>query len=363
MTFAATADAVYRTRLRGCLLGGALGDALGKPVELESLANIRQPVELVPDEHGVAEITDDTQMTLFGLEGFQRGWVRAQAKGISGALGALVREGYLRWLDTQEHPAPPPADAGHRSGHLRLEPWLYARRGPGSACLSGLRASFTPQPYAELTGRPGPVNPDSKGCGTVMRSAPFGFAGRPAGAFVLAANCAQITHGHPTGYYAAGAFAAMIACLFEGESLEGAVLRSMRLLARHPGHEETAAALRRALDLVEAGDPGPERVESLGGGWVAEEALAIAVYAALAPKRISAPVGHLKSVVFKEKLRLAVTHSGDSDSTGSICGNLLGAAAGEEVLPFEWLTRLEGRTTLTRLADDFATETAQTVNY
>ncbi|VVJ20952.1 Putative ADP-ribosylglycohydrolase [Amycolatopsis camponoti] len=357
MTFAGTADAVYRTRLRGCLLGGALGDALGKPVELEPLANIRQPVELVPNAYGVAEITDDTQLTLFGLEGFQRGWVRARAKGISGALGALVREGYLRWLDTQEHPAPPPADDGHRTGQLRLEPWLYARRGPGRACLSGLRASFTPQPYAELTGRPGPVNPDSKGCGTVMRSAPFGFAGRPDGAFVLAANCAQITHGHPTAYYAAGAFAAMIACLFEGESVEGAVLRSMRLLARYPGHDETTAALCRALDLVEAGDPGPDKVESLGSGWVAEEALAIAVYVALAP------VPHLKSALVKEKLRLAVTHSGDSDSTGSICGNLLGAASGEEVLPYDWLTRLEGRTTITRLADDFATETAQTASY
>lgn len=355
MTFAGTADAVYRTRLRGCLLGGALGDALGKPVERTTLADIPRPVELVP---GVAEISDDTQLTLFGLEGFHRGWVRAQAKGISGALGALVRESYLRWLDTQEHPAPPPADAGYRTGNLRLEPWLYARRGPGRACLSGLRETFTPQPYVELTGRPGPVNPEAKGCGTVMRSAPFGFAGSAGGAFVLAANCAQITHGHPTAYYAAGTFAAMIACLFDGDSVEGAVLRSMRLLARYPGHEETSTALRGALDLVEQGEPGPERVESLGGGWVAEEALAIAVYCALAPT-----AGHLKSAVFKEKLRLAVTHSGDSDSTGSICGNLLGAASGEEVLPYEWLTRLEGRTTITRLADDFAAETAQVSSY
>jgi ADP-ribosylglycohydrolase len=361
MTFAGTADAVYRTRVRGCLLGGALGDALGKPVELESLGAIRQPVELVLNADGSAEITDDTQLTLFGLEGFQRGWVRAQAKGIAGALGALIREGYLRWLDTQDHPAPPPANAGHRSGQLRLEPWLYARRGPGSACISGLRASFTPRPYAELTGRPGPVNPESKGCGSVMRSAPFGFAGPADSAFVLAANCAQITHGHPTGYYAAGTFAAMIAYLFEGESMEGAVLRSMRLLAEYPGHDETTAALHHALELVEAGEPGPERVESLGGGWVAQEALAIAIYAAMAPTPVQAP--HSNSLFFKGKLRLAVTHSGDSDSTGSICGNLLGAASGEEVLPYDWLRRLEGRTTITRLADDFVTETAQVTSY
>lgn len=54
---------------------------------------------------------------------------------------------------------------------------------------------------------------------------------------------------------------------------------------------------------------GPETVERLGAGWVAEEALAIGVYAALvSPDVMSA-------------LTLAVTHSGDSDSTGAIAGN------------------------------------------
>ncbi|WP_328617650.1 ADP-ribosylglycohydrolase family protein [Amycolatopsis sp. NBC_00355] len=361
MTTVETERAVYRARLRGCLLGGAIGDALGNPVEFRALAAIRQPVELVANAEGVAEITDDTQMTLFGFEGFHRGWVRAQAKGIGGALAPLVHDAYLRWLDTQEHPAPPPADGRrHRAGQLRLEPWLYARRAPGSACLSGLRAAYTPDTYAEPDGRPGPVNPDSKGCGTVMRSAPFGFAGGARHAYVVAANCARITHGHPTGYHAAGAFAAMIAYLLEGESLEAAVLRSMRLLARYPAHEETLAAVHRALELADAGDATPERVESLGGGWVAEEALAIAVYAALAP--VSVPDTHPESA-FRARLRLAVTHSGDSDSTGSICGNLLGARHGDGVLPWDWVSLVEGRATIARLADDFATETAQTRGY
>lgn len=202
----------YRARVRGCLLGGAIGDALGNPVEFLSLGGIRAKygeagiTGLVPDGDGaVGTVTDDTQMTLFTAEGYLRGYARAAAKGIGGAETALVREAYLRWLDTQNHPAPPPAEGvRHRHGWLRQEPWLYARRAPGNACLSGLQATYIPDGFGKLDGTPGPVNGGSKGCGTVMRSAPFGFGGVGAQrSFELAAHCAQITHGHPTGYYAA----------------------------------------------------------------------------------------------------------------------------------------------------------------
>ncbi|WP_371502398.1 ADP-ribosylglycohydrolase family protein [Kitasatospora sp. NBC_00374] len=352
--------AAYRTRVRGCLLGGAIGDALGFPVEgltmttIEARYGEKGITGPVPDRDGVVgRISDDTQLTLFTAEGRLRGYARAMAKGIGGAETALVMDAYLCWLDTQEHPAPPPADGlRHRSGRLREEPWLYARRAPGRACLSGLRHAHTPDPRSPIDGTPGPVNPDSKGCGTVMRSAPFGFTGGDGRhAFDLAARCAQITHGHPTGYYAAAAFAAMISRLVEGDSLPVAVARALELLAGHPGHEETTAALRRAVDLAAAGPADPATVESLGAGWVAEEALAIAVYAALArtdhwPRRTPIESAFL----------LAVNHSGDSDSTGAICGNLLGAHYGDILLPPQWLAGIEGRAVIARLADDFAAE-------
>ncbi|GAA2252030.1 MULTISPECIES: ADP-ribosylglycohydrolase family protein [Kitasatospora] len=344
----------YRSRIRGCVLGGAIGDALGYPIEFLSLGAIRERfgaagvTGLVPDHEGVTgRISDDTQMTLFTAEGVLGAYRRAAAKGIGGAETAMVMDAYLRWLDTQNHPAPPPRDGSlrHHSGWLREQTWLYARRAPGNACLSGLREAHTPKPWGGLDGTPGPVNPDSKGCGTVMRSAPFGFTGAGAqSSFELAARCAQITHGHPTGHYAAGALAAMISRLVNGDSLEGAALRAMQVLARYPGHEETTAALRKAIDLAAEGDPTPSMVESLGAGWIAEEALAIALYAALAGRTVEAA------------LLLSVNHSGDSDSTGAICGNLLGARHGDVRLPHDWLTRIEGRAVLTLLADDFAAE-------
>ncbi|MEZ0075298.1 ADP-ribosylglycohydrolase family protein [Planotetraspora sp. GP83] len=106
-------------------------------------------------------------------------------------------------ITDERYHSPPPSDSFVRTGRLREQAWLYSRRAPGNARLSGLRADLGP---LAAPGTPGPVNPGSKGCGTVMRSAPFGLAARDArDAFDLAARCAQITHGHPTGYLAAGA--------------------------------------------------------------------------------------------------------------------------------------------------------------
>lgn len=366
------ATAVYRARVRGCLLGGAVGDALGNPVEFDSLDRIRAVhgprgvTGLVPDGDGVVgRITDDTQMTLFTVEGLRQAHERERLRGIGGGWPRLVRWAYERWLETQRRQAPEDSEMAGPSGGsyegprggLITERWLYARRAPGNACLSGLAQDFVPDPAAEL-GPPGPVNSDSKGCGAVMRSAPFGLTRTdPATAFGMAARCAQTTHGHPTGYYAAGALAAIVAYLVSGDSVEAAVLRALRLLARpeahgsartggtsNPGREETSAALEQALDLAAQGTPTPERLQRLGAGWVAEEALAIGVYSALAAPTV------------EDALLLAVNHSGDSDSTGSICGNILGARHGDHGLPHAWVEHVEGRARIAALADDLAAE-------
>ncbi|WP_169790907.1 ADP-ribosylglycohydrolase family protein, partial [Streptomyces pathocidini] len=128
---------------------------------------------------------------------------------------------------------------------------------------------------------------------------------------------------------------------------DGAVQGALRQLATCPGHEEASDALRRALGAVRQGLPTAARVESLGAGWTAEEALAIAVYCALVADDM------------RHGLLLAVNHSGDSDSTGSICGSLLGTLHGETALPPTWLAELEGRATILELADDFALEMTQ----
>ncbi|MBY8884844.1 ADP-ribosylglycohydrolase family protein [Streptomyces sp. PTM05] len=334
----------FRSRVRGCLLGGAIGDALGAGIEFDSLDAIRRThgeagvTDYVPAFGRRGAITDDTQMTMFTMEGLIRAHVRRDAGVWHPPTD--VHRAYLRWATTQADWGPD--ERKKDQGWLAREEWLYSRRAPGQACLSGLGDERMGTPAA-------PKNPRSKGCGTVMRSAPFGLlvGWEPGLVFQLAVECAAQTHGHPTGYLSAGAFAVIVHALAHGEPLDAAVQRALAHLAPQSGHEETTEALRAALGAVRQGLPTPERVQSLGEGWTAEEALAIGVYCALVAEDV------------RHGLLLAVNHSGDSDSTGSICGNLLGVQHGETALPPAWVVELEGRGALLTLADDFAMEMTQ----
>lgn len=330
----------YAERVRGCLVGGALGDALGAAVEFLSLDRIREVhgsagVTGLTAAYGVhAPLTDDTQMTMFTVDGLIRASVRSRSKGLVHPPSVLWHA-YRRWLTSQQQPAPP-ADA---QGWLAAQPILYTRRAPGSACLSGLDR-------AQMGTLDAPSNPDSKGCGAVMRSAPFGLLRRaPEASWDLAVECAVLTHGHPTGYLAAGALAWIIAMLVDGASLTEAAESSLVRVSARPDGRELAAALQAALGAAEGGAPSAEQVERLGAGWVAEEALAIALYCALAAQHDPAAA-----------LLASVNHSGDSDSTGAICGNLVGAALGEAALPAGWIAQLEGHALVAQLAADLVTE-------
>jgi ADP-ribosylglycohydrolase len=111
-------------------------------------------------------------------------------------------------------------------------------------------------------------------------------------------------------------------------------------LRTKPDNEETLLAIEMAESLAVQGMPHDEAIVKLGQGWVAEEALAISIYCALVARN------------FKHGVLLAVNHDGDSDSTGSITGNLLGAIHGVNEIPTEWLTNLELRDVITELAED-----------
>jgi ADP-ribosylglycohydrolase len=161
-------------RIAGCLLGGAVGDMLGAPIEFISLAEIRERFDAAglrepTESYGrVGAITDDTQMTLFTAEGILRGHNRWMAKGIASPQDT-VRFAYKRWLHTQDVPVPErdrfgePWPDGWLVGHRAL----HARRAPGNTCLTAL----TDERHGSIEE---PLN-DSKGCGAVMRAAPIGL--------------------------------------------------------------------------------------------------------------------------------------------------------------------------------------------
>ncbi|PMR71715.1 ADP-ribosylglycohydrolase family protein [Halomonas heilongjiangensis] len=335
-------------RFTGCLLGGAVGDALGAPVEFLSRRQILDRFgakgisEYAPSYGGLGWITDDTQMTLFTAEGLLRSWVRSTIRGIT-HYPSIICHAYMRWLLTQgEKPAPEMrqlmADSIEQSsGWLFQQRALHDRRAPGNTCLSALRS---------VKGLGDIAKNDSKGCGGVMRVAPIGLFGHRAGhhqeVFELGCDAAAITHGHPTGQLPAGVLALMINLMAAGQTIRQALEVAKECLEARDDRDDTHRAIELAEKLAATDTPHHAAIAQLGQGWVAEEALAISIYCALVAKD------------FRHGVMLAVNHDGDSDSTGAITGNLLGVLHGAKAIPDEWLEPLELREVITELAKDLA---------
>ncbi len=312
-------------QIEACLLGGAIGDALGADIEFASLAQIQQRFPKgfsdLPRHDGIpGAITDDTQMTLFTAEGLIRASVRYEERGICHPP-SVVHHALLRWLSTQgEVPKVGVDDVG-----LICDARLHARRAPGNTCLSALRST---KAFGDL------ARNDSKGCGTIMRVAPMAFVA-PDRIKDMAMETSALTHGHPTGQEAAAAWALILAALATGTGIEEAAARQINAFG-----SETEQAIQSALNAQRNG--APETVEGLGGGWVAEEALSIALYACLCAQD------------FEHGLTIAVRHSGDSDSTGAIAGNALGLIFPDQVRSHRWARQVECADLIARISRDLA---------
>ena len=143
---------VYLDKIRGSLIGGAAGDALGYAIEIYHEAEIFQQygkngiTEYELDHHSKkALISDDTQMTLFTANGILVGATRAALRGIVSEPSFYVQKSYLDWLRTQEM-----SYSKYQSQKAELKqkvfswlndvPELYSRRAPGNTCLSALSA-------------------------------------------------------------------------------------------------------------------------------------------------------------------------------------------------------------------------------
>jgi ADP-ribosylglycohydrolase len=114
----------------------------------------------------------------------------------------------------------------------------------------------------------------------------------------------------------------------------------LSVLKKHPKHEETLNAVENAMEAARNLPARAESVETLGEGWVAEEALAIAIFCTLTARD------------FESGVILAANHTGDTDSTGAITGNLLGLIHGEDQIPDRWLNQLELHNEIAQIADE-----------
>ncbi|MHC5558095.1 ADP-ribosylglycohydrolase family protein [Kocuria sp. U4B] len=353
----------YADSVRAALFGGALGDAVGYRVEFlrhaelaerfgpDGLGGLDDPGGGAPrsdhagsdDDAGRLRISDDTQMSLYTLDALQE-VVEWANEGQPADETACLWLAYLRWLRTQGEPVP--AEAPQPLPRwLDAHEVLHARRAPGNAVLTSLRS-----------GRMGeverPILPDAKGCGTVMRSAPFGLLPHVGWRTLapLAINGAALTHGHPEAQSAAAVYAFVVhaAVRARREGVERPVAAAVAAARAVAGQltRPVAETLRLLDDAVRAAGEGPlepgELTRLLGEGWTAPEALAVGVWAALRAEA-EHPAAADPQAVFRRGVGLAVAHDGDSDSTGAVAGAVLAAVLGTGALPQRWLARLDAR--------------------
>jgi len=313
----------------GCLLGGAIGDALGWLFSQQGVT------DLSGEENVKAVITDDTQLTLFTAEGLLRAETRRREKGTC-YPPSIVYYAYLRWLHTQGYPQDV-NKADIYDGFLITIKELHASRSPGKTCVSAL-----------LSGKYGKVHErinDSKGCGGVKRVAPIGLYTSRKTAFELGCECAAITHGHPSGYLAAGVFAQIISALIAGFELKEAIFEALDILADYQDYEECNRIMRKAVKLAQSDQDSGEAVKLLGDGNVAEEALAIAVYFAL-----KYPTDFKKAIC-----TAASFHELRSKTVTALTGNILGTYLGIKAIPVEWIEKVELKDVILQIADDLFT--------
>lgn len=317
-------------RFRGCILGLAVGDALGHPTEfISSLAGIRRRfgpegvTEFVASgSHPPGTFTDDTQMTV----GVLRALVR-QGQGSLDELMACMGEEFVAWSRHQEN-----------------------NRGPGGTCLMGCRNFELTRDWRRSGVR------ESKGCGAAMRAAPVGlfFARDEARLIRTAAAQGTLTHSHPTGIASSVAAAAAVAHVVQHHTLDGLLdfvtacvervdatllveMGASPALAERIGNREQLALLEKTARL--AGEEAEDVCKLLGGAWVGEEAVATALWCVLKA-----------GGDFQETVRRAANSSGDSDSIATIAGSIAGALAGVRGIDARFLGQLEKAAQLDVLA-------------
>ena len=324
--------------IRGSLMAGAAGDALGYEVEFMSRHAILSRfgeqgiTKFALDNKGKALISDDTQMTLFTANGMLMGLTRGYMRGIGGRPEKYVDGAYLDWFYTQTGRKKEILINDFHYTWLRDLPEMAQRRAPGNTCLQACESMF----------RGEHVHNNSKGCGGIMRVAPMAlldasYASRDENTYSLVelaeagGEIAECTHKHPLAFLPASLLTILLYKVIPmsveqvQEDIDHIVNETLDMLDfiyidKFESEKQYLRELsEKAIRLAHSDLSDADAIRELGEGWVAEETWAIALYCA---------IRHINSV--EDAIISSVNHNGDSDSTGSVCGNIMGAIYGYE---------------------------------
>lgn len=328
-----------KDRFIGCMLGGAIGDSMGYIKEQldagileDSMDEITEP--LYNKESGSVLVSDDTQMALFTMDGMEWAYIRCTSRGIGSYESSGVWQSYARWYYTQtgivldeyilhKHEHEPVALSSIGVKTILEYDEFYSNRNPSMESIDALS-----------TGEMGMINMplnDYKDASCVARVAPAGLFlhDAPEDAFFVAASLAAITHGNPTGYLAAGAYACILANVLNGKDLDEAVRNALFTLKQYTYIDEVNDVLDYALHLSECDYDWKQCIGMIGSAQNAEEVLAIGVYCAL------------KAESYEEAVKMAAYCDNKASSVGFIAGSIAGALMGDGCIPKDWCKGLE----------------------
>jgi ADP-ribosyl-[dinitrogen reductase] hydrolase len=300
-----------RDRVVGCVLGLALGDALGAPFEFRRAHDVPDPIPALEEPwrgQPPGSTTDDTAMAM--------NLVRSLADRGGLDLDDVVRR-HLEWL------ASDPPDVG------ALTRRVLSRAAGGVPAPEAARAVWEER---------GPEV--SAGNGSVMYCAPLGAAdaNRRNASLEEAPRLSGITHHDERCTTAVLAVTLAVAGLVRGERPLRALEDAVAATIDRAGGEELefligAAGTARPVD-------GPDQGFVLFTAGLGLQALA----------RVEDQTPVTAADVERE-LRRVVSLGGDTDTNAAVAGALLGAAAGAANLPARWLAKLRGRDAIEREAE------------
>lgn len=372
-----------KNRITASFLLGACGDALGAPLEgIKSLKTITDTygadglgdiiefknVFETGVDYPAGRITDDTTMamtTAASLILAQRDAPIASC-GFIDAMRRALWQGFLNWGQHQDN-GTAIADKIDRSiawPDSVKNFWFHcgAGRGTIAALLQKEAGSVSRKVIFNCIVRGQETKSPNAGCGGMMRVAPIGLLPglQSSRIFQLGCESAALTNGHPHAYVAAGITALLVHYAAQDIPLADSLSRiemTMKYFDYNADYGTGIDTCRKAITAaVEAAKAAPLSLQGIDqlpavmgykNKFLAVPVLMQTIYALHAADTVSS-YNDVKNV-----MKLAVNHSGDSDSVGAIVGNIIGAKTGTALIPADWLATLTQKHDIKAMADDY----------
>ena len=314
-----------------CILGGAIGDALGSTVNDMTYDLIVEQygktglTDMEKDCDGKARLTANTQLTIFTIDAIIRAYTKYRIYGFTNLGKTISYTGYLRWQYNQDRKVPDGIDPKMLSDNylMDIQELKYERFAESN--MKQVLENEMLNDDMENTN-------NNKGYAAVTKAAPFGlvFYQDDELAFEMAVKVARLTHGYPSAYLSAGAMAVIIANIVRGEKIEVAIDNAIAILKKQKTRANIIDKITIAKTFAKDKIHYPEKFDDFGLCDDSEEALAAAIYVCLVyPKNME------KALLF------AVNNNCYSSNIATLVGQILGLYNGLDIKMLDWAKRVE----------------------